>query len=205
MNSVRAGKITRMILIVIAVTACLYGVWAYIFSFQTVTFTFDDKLGYIEIENSSKQKLYPKNNQVARLKKGEYTAKNIGKNITKDTRKITIASGIQSVETSFSYTEKYLEKLYAAEKETIYKVLLREYPEISKLYVIRTDRLYARGNVFGATLIAKDQNSDNADTLRVVMQKKSDRWEVQSKPPTPILSAAEYPDIPRDVLLKINN
>ena len=65
-------------------------------------------------------------------------------------------------------------------------------------------KLYHQGEVYGAILVAKDQSSDNADTLRVLMRKENNNWVILSKPPAPILSAPSYPDINRAVLVDIN-
>ncbi len=184
--------------------ALIYGVWVYILSFQTVTFKFDDTLGYVEIQGSDTKKLYPKNNQAVRLKKGEYTLQNIGQNITKNTRKLTLDESVNSINISFSYTREHLANLYASEADTIRASLLDAYPKITELYEIKHDKLYRKGDIFGASLVAKNQNDDNADTLKVLMKKQKGSWIVASKPPAPLLSAPLYPDVDIEILRAIN-
>lgn len=188
----------------LALTAiCAYALWSYIFSFQTVTFTFDQKLGYIELIRDD-QKLYPAHNQPVKLKKGRYTIRNIGSSITPTARNLTVDATSQTIHVEFDYTEQHLENLYKLQQVAIETALLTQYPAITQNYRIEHSRLYHHGEVYGASLVATDQSGDNADTLYVVMKKKGDTWQVVSRPPAPILSAPDYPDISRDVLLRIN-
>lgn len=204
MNKFLQHTVVQITLGLVTMVVLFYGIWAYINSFQTVSFEFDDKLGYIELVDNSEQALYPKSQQPVRLKKGEYVVRNIGDRITKDEKKITIDHTTRDIKVSFSYAEKYLSELYVLEKATIHTVLFDTYPKITELYEIRDDRLYGKADIFGATLIAKNQAGDNTDTLHVLLQKKSGKWQVISKPPAPILSAQDYPDVPRDILVQIN-
>lgn len=182
----------------------IYAIWTYIASFQNVTFEFDEKIGYIEIIDSHKRSLFPKNNQSIRLAKGEYQAKNIGDTIADDSRSISINNTTSKIPVAFNFTAEHLNDLYQTEKTAIEATLLTKYPQITTTYDIHQGKLYHQGDIYGALLVARDQSGDNADTLRVLMQKRGDEWILRSKPPTPILSAPLYSDIDKNILRAIN-
>lgn len=184
--------------------ACIWTLWSYIFSFQTVTFHFDDKLGYIELHSEGQPTYYPADNQPVKLKKGTYRIKNIGAHIVPSMHNQVVDSSTSDVTVRFDYTRQYLDSLYAKEQAAIEAALLADYPRIAMDYRIVHSKLYHQGELYGAILIAQDQGSDNADTLRVLMQKKNGAWKLLSRPPTPILSAPLYPSVDRVILLDIN-
>lgn len=205
MNNLFSKASVQIPLTLLVTIALIYGIWSYVASFQTVIFEFDNTLGYMEIAGSDGRPLFPINDQPVRLKKGKYTVQNIGENIAKNTQSITIDSDTDIINVPFSYTDRYLATLYDTEREDIYATLIEAYPQLTTTYDIRHDQLYRKGDVFAATLTAKNQDDDNADTLRLLMQKKSGNWMIRSTPPQPILSAPVYSDIPRSILLKINS
>lgn len=198
------NKILWSTVATIAALASIYALWSYVLSFQTVTFSFDTKKGYIELVDDTAQRLYPASGQELRLKKGTYYLRNVGDTIAEDTREITVDSRLTAYTVEFNFTRKYLDELYARESRAIQSELIKTYSKIPELYDIRHSKLYHQGEVYGAILVAKDQSSDNADTLRVLMRKENNNWVILSKPPAPILSAPSYPDINRAVLVDIN-
>lgn len=203
MNSILRNTRIQLTLLLTVAALCAYILWSYILSFQTVVFVFDQKLGYIELSTSD-QKLYPTNNQPIKLRKGVYTARNIGTSIAQGTRQLTIDTTSQTIHIEFDYTKQYLDTLYAAQQDSIESVLHREYPSIEKYYRLENSRLYHHGEIYGTSLIAIDQSGDNADTLHVIMQKKEGSWRLVSRPPAPILSAPNYPGIDVAILRSIN-
>ena len=92
----------------------------------------------------------------------------------------------------------------AAEQAAIDAVLIEKYPKIATDYVINKGQLFEKGKWYGTTLTYKGSDIDNRDTLRVLMEKKDDTWTLLTTPPRPILSAKEFPDIPKSILQTIN-
>lgn len=184
------------------VLVCLYALLAYALSFHTVTFMFDSSTGYIELPQEH-TKLYPVNNQPLKLKAGEYTLRAVGTKIDPKPRTITVDAS-KTISVDFSYNTAHLQSLYATERGSIESALLKQYPSISTLYRIERGQLYGKGDIYGASLVAIDQSSDNADTLRVLLRKKDNTWHVLSRPPAPLLSAPNYPGIPVAILRSIN-
>lgn len=178
--------------------------WSYIFSFQTVTFHFDSRLGYIELSGNGQPNFYPADSQPVKLKKGVYKIKNVGSRIAANSREQTVNSTTEQVTVHFNYTRQYLDSLYTSEKATIETSLIARYPKIAISYDIVHDKLYHQGEIYGAVLVARDQLSDNSDTLRVLMEKKDGKWIVLTKPPVPVLGAPLYPSVDRQILADIN-
>lgn len=90
------------------------------------------------------------------------------------------------------------------EQPAITLALTETYPTLLTSYTINTGKLYHDGSWYGTTLTYYGTDENNRDTLRVLMRKKNDKWEVLSKPPRIILRAADYPDAPKSVVQDIN-
>jgi hypothetical protein len=188
----------------VAVLIAAFLTYTYIASFKNVVFTFDTTKGSITLTDSAKKVYTPAANEEIRLKKGEYTLSKSGDNIAKSNSMLTINDNSSSIAIDFSYTDKYLETLYEAQQIDIYSAILQEYPAIKSDYTITGGRLYNQGEWFGAALTYNNRQSTNRDTLRILLHKQDDKWDVISKPPTPILSKADYPDAPYDTLKAVN-
>lgn len=200
-------KSTRLVLSLIGLIAtCIsaYAIWAYVTSFQEVVFRFNSDQGYVEIVGSDKQKLYPVDAQPVRLKKGEYTTRNVGKNIKSDARTISIDSDTTTINNTFNYTDAYLQTSYVRESPAIEALIYQQYPLAQTQYTIASGKLYHQGEYYGAILMANDRAGDNADTLRVLAEKTEGKWKLRSTPPTPILNSPSYSDVNRSILLDIN-
>lgn len=97
-----------------------------------------------------------------------------------------------------------LEDQLKNELPIVTQILVSSYPKISTDYDIADTKLYDNGTWFGATLRYKGSDTANRDTLRVLVQKKDNVWIIRTKPPTPLLSAKNYPDVPKSILQDIN-
>jgi len=203
MYAIFRSKITQLALVITAASIGIYLLWSYILSFQTVTFSFDSSQGYIEITRGDTETFYPPNGQSIELKKGEYRMTHVGDSLQKDVQNIRIDDDTSTIDVDFSFTQAYLNELYDKEKEAINTQLTDTYPTVTQRYNLSEARLYADGTIFGATLRAKDSSGDNSDSLRLLMQKESGNWRVTATP-APVLTVVQYPDVPRDILLRIN-
>ncbi len=90
------------------------------------------------------------------------------------------------------------------EMEAIADALTSAYPDAANLYTINKGKLYDRGQWYGTTLTYRGPDTDNRDTLRILMQKKGNKWIVRTTPPQPLLSTVTYPDVPKEILQNIN-
>ncbi|QHN42254.1 hypothetical protein GII36_00020 [Candidatus Mycosynbacter amalyticus] len=198
---------TKIILLLTTVAAAAVGtwlLWSYIFSFQTVTFHFDRQLGYIELSGNNQPNYYPADNQPVKLKKGTYQVRSVGAHIAADRHAQVIDGSTSNITAEFGYSRSYLDTLYLGEQQVIESTLIAAYPKVATDYDIRHGKLYHLGEVYGASLVMRDQSNDNADILHVLMEKKNGSWIILSKPPMPILSAPLYPSISRNILVDIN-
>ncbi len=98
-----------------------------------------------------------------------------------------------------SLTEQLL-----GEQQTILDILTIAYPKVKTDYTVNQGKLFDQGQWYGTTLTYKGNDTMNRDTLRVLMQKKNGVWIVRSTPPTPLLSAIDYTDVPKSILQAIN-
>lgn len=91
-----------------------------------------------------------------------------------------------------------------SERPTIHSVLVAGYPKIATDYTISREQLFDKGQWYGALLIYKGADTDNRDTLRVLMEKKDGVWTLRTTPPQMLLSTKQFPDAPRTALQSIN-
>ena len=101
-------------------------------------------------------------------------------------------------------TKTQLEAKLVEDLPAITAVLTTKYPLIATDYNIEAGKLFDQGQWFGTTLSYKGIDTDNRDTLRVLMQKKDGAWILRTNPPRPLLSQKDFPDVPKDILKKIN-
>lgn len=101
-------------------------------------------------------------------------------------------------------TKSQLTEKLGTELPTITNVMTTAYPKIATDYVIENAQLYEEGKWFGALLRYKGTDTNNRDTLRVLLQKKDGLWVMRTTPPAPLLSAKKYPYVPRSVLKALN-
>lgn len=108
------------------------------------------------------------------------------------------------VSTSLKTEQQNKKPQLSTELPEITRLLIVSYPKIESDYTIADATLYEDGKWFGATLRYKGTDIANRDTLRVLMENKSGKWIVRTKPPVPLLSTKTYPDVPKSVLQDIN-
>lgn len=179
-------------------------IWQQVTSYTEVVFKFDLNEGEAKISSNNTPKITVKNNQTLRLKQGDYRIETSGNNIQPDTTFITIDKTTTNIEVKFSYSQDYLKSLLNDQQSEIEEVIAAKYPTINSLYTLHNQALYHHGEYYGATLRFKDQTSDQRDTLHILAQKNDNSWQIISNPPSPVLSAPDYPNIPKEILRQIN-
>lgn len=119
--------------------------------------------------------------------------------------KIDIPKYAERVSITPSYSDEVLAKTYSKEKSAIVGVLRSAYPDSEELYDIKNDRLYQRGDWFGATLEYKGNSYFGRDSLGLIMQKVDGRWKLITDPPMPSVNIHTYPGTPMSVLDAVNS
>lgn len=102
------------------------------------------------------------------------------------------------------YSKDELAKL-AGENSTKIKNAISTYnPAINDLYAVNDITLYHYGEWASATLVWKGDETENSDTLHIVLGDKNNTWSVIYQPDI-LLFQNYYKAVPLDILESINN
>ena len=185
-------KIAIILLGLIGVSLVGFQIWQEVNSYSKVTFKFDLKEGKATIRGNNTPEIEINNNQTLKLKHGNYRISTSGEGIA------------NNVNVNFSYNKERLMSILDSERSDIENAIYNQYPNINDLYSIYNQAVYNQGEYYGATLNFRDQTSDQRDTLHILAKKENGKWRVLSLPPSPVLSAPKYPNVPKEILRKIN-
>ena len=103
------------------------------------------------------------------------------------------------------YSDEHLETLLKTEQSAIYNVIDKYLnSENTQDYIIKKGALFEKGDWFGGVLVNKKADNNNPkDTYRVILKKDNESWSMATTPMI-IFSSAALPDIPIEVLRKVN-
>lgn len=205
--------IAVILFLIIAIPVVIYV--NYLNSIQKVTITFDTAyIKKVDIHNGdattgtsgvlgSLNQTVENGKQIT-VKKGTYTLKPVGDNLKETTMKLVVGDTPVTQNVTADYSEKYLASVLPAELPLILASLDRDSPDLKNLYSLNEGKLYGHGEWFGSTLNYIGTESLRRDNLRFVMKKVDNNWILITNPPQITLSAKQYPQIPHDVLSKVN-
>lgn len=142
-------------------------------------------------------------NETALLLKGVYALRTVGENYQENIQYINLEDSSQEFKYILQYTPEELSRLQAQEEDSVYAAITKEYPDASALYDNPKDEMLGQGEWYIALLHYKGDSGTMRDTLRIVLHKDNDEWQLKTKPRI-VLSAADYPDIPPEVLTQAN-
>ncbi len=142
--------------------------------------------------------------EVIKLPKGTYTVHYTGDEGYLTRFQEFKLSKNQEVRIDPDYSEARLASLLKEEQGSIHQAVLTEYPNTA-LYAFKGDKLYKKGDWFGAALIYQGTDIFNFDTVRVIAHKENGVWKVSTSPPTIVIDKYTYPDIPVEVLRDVNS
>ncbi len=179
--------------------------WLYINSFQKVTITFNRSHGTITLEGSTlKEPLTVVSEQEMKLKKGSYKLITSGTNVKQTTEDLQVGGEPIEKNIYIPLEDAYLSKQLSKEQEVITRTIAEHYPRLQTFYTINPGKLYGRGEWYGTTLTYKGSDSDNRDTLRLLLKKENKQWLLVTTPPQQLLSTKLLPDVPSYILRDIN-
>lgn len=197
----------RFIAIVIAVVAVAIAAFVtveYLSSLQKVIFVYDQTQGDVHLSGERIQgEMSITPNKEFSLQKGTYKIHISGDDAKSDTRTLNVQNIPITQTIPISLPDKKLQELLDKERSAISAIITKQYPQLSSLYTMR-ETLYNRGEWYGAVLTYKGTDTDNRDTLRLIAHKQAGQWKLITTPPKPLVSVAEYPSVPREVLDAIN-
>lgn len=199
-----AGKKGFWTLLILGVGLLAFVGWRHFDSYASVAFSFNPEHGSVRLTSTEHGEIPVTNNQPVRLKKGEYTLSRYGKNMAPESEVVQVDGSWQTRTLTFFFTREYLAERYTEEESAIKEAITDRYPTLETLYTVQSGALYGRGNYYGAALVFRDRTSQQRDRLHILLEKKDGTWVVRSTPPAPILSRQDYSDVPRDVLVAIN-
>ena len=102
-----------------------------------------------------------------------------------------------------TYSKDKLQSLLNSELPIVRATIQNYYPKVNSLYSVSKGELYNFGEWYGTTLIYRGGYSQSSDTLRIILHKTGDTWQVAAQPDI-ILSSNAYPAIPFDILDDVN-
>lgn len=142
--------------------------------------------------------------QTIKLVKGSYTFKYDGNEGYESLYKeVAVIENENFVSIKPSYTEQKLTDLLSSEAALIKAEIIKQYPRAG-LYQINQGKLFGDGDWYGTKLIYKSDDIFNNDTLRIVLHKEEGKWVIMTNPPDISLSKYIYPDVPKNILDKVN-
>lgn len=201
------SRISKIAVVITITSLIILGViWTinYI-STRAVTINFNDvsKVGVYNKENQL-LKVVSKSGQNIRLGPGKYKATYTAtKGYSSSSKNFTVSDDT-TVEIKPVYSDEKLQELLKSQQNEINSVLSTSLRGINQ-YIIQPGELYSLGDWYGTILIYNGDNYYYADSLRVVMHKVKGSWKIVNNPPDIVVSKANYPEIPNDILDKINH
>lgn len=117
----------------------------------------------------------------------------------------TVNSKDLTVSINPNYSDAHLGVLLETEQPTIYGIVNKYLnSEGARDYTIKKGTLFEKGEWFGGVLVSKKADNNNPkDTYRVILKKDNESWSMTTTPMI-IFSSAALPDVPIDVLRKVN-
>lgn len=103
------------------------------------------------------------------------------------------------------FTEEKLDSVRKSEFRKIKTTLQQKLSAVEKNYTIYPGKLYGRGEWYGTTLQYMGNNPETADTLKVIMKKQNNNWNIITQPPSISFSKYHYKNIPQYILDDVNN
>jgi cytoskeletal protein RodZ len=102
------------------------------------------------------------------------------------------------------YSEAYRKTILSAELPAIQATINAAYPNVITNFIPTEGVIYGNGEWYATTLSQRTGSPDQEpDIYRTVLKKEGDTWIIKAKPAL-VLSAHEYPYIPKRILHDIN-
>lgn len=140
-----------------------------------------------------------------RVKKGTYIFTNPAtEDFKKTSQIITVGKNDERFTVKPDYSTEKLNSLLQAENPIIDRMLVSKYPAISQKFSIELGKLYNRGEWYATRLVSNEVDPTNNDSLKVVFRKQAEAWAIITIPPDIFISHVKYPQIPRHILVDLN-
>lgn len=149
-----------------------------------------------------------KASQKIRLKQGDYLLVTTGNEQYAGTsQEFTVKENDQTIQVNPAYSRHRLDRELPAQLAAI-EAAIRESVALPPGYRLNKGALYNHGEWYGTTIIRdlsdEEIRTSYTDVFRVVAHKQAGTWRVVTNPPELIISHRKYEQIPRSVLIEVN-
>jgi hypothetical protein len=139
-----------------------------------------------------------------KLKKGPYiVVSQAGSDYASFSKGSNLNNSPQTISVSVNFSQSKLTDLIKTEAPKITPIIHAKYPTLDSFYKIDSIKLYIHGDWAGVKLAPLDPAS--FDIRRVILHKEKNAWTVVTDPPSIVIGAPVYPNIPKDVISDVNN
>jgi hypothetical protein len=212
---------TRIILagigsiIILVAVGGLFAYTSYKNSLQNVVITFDTKYATLNLYKS-KSEAHPTEKQDSALRTitsgetftlapGSYVIEASGTNVKANPINIVVGNTPTTQTIPISYTDAYLDQQLTQNHEAIVQAISTGLAStMSSLYTVEPGKVYGYGDWYGTTLVYKGSDTNNRDSLHILLHKQDGRWSMSTKTPAITLSAQEYKEVPSYILRDVN-
>lgn len=200
-------KIITITLIFVVLSAGVF-YWTYMQSFHDIKFTVDQPDVVVEIfkksENNKKISTLNATESVVKLKNGDYYFVAKSKKTTDLKENFVVDDTTETIEIKPTYSNDYLARLLATEKNKILGVINGKYPTIINSYDILDGKLLNKGDWFVTIIKQKSEFRDFTDSYRVILHKENNTWVLVHYPEI-VITKNNFPDVPVNVIDAANN
>jgi hypothetical protein len=197
----------RIIIIISSLIILIIGILAtiYLLSFHQITFNIKQSNLTINLYKQDKKMVsFNTETYVANLQSGDYIYKVSGGLSDGVVGNFTIDNSSKNIDLDPDYSETYLKSLLSKENSQILSILNSTYPTIINDYEISYLTLYKKGEWCGAVVSKKVESGNISDKYRVIFNKIDGNWKMIHYPEI-IATKNNFPNIPADILDKVNN
>ena len=137
------------------------------------------------------------------LKRGVYdfVADNPAQKYTNPVSRQTIDYSTSSVTLQLSYSDEILATILPEIKTDALNALYQNYPDIQQNYTISKEQLYMLGDWYGVVL---QPNDSSLDTLRAILHKDNNHWQLVSGQPDLSIGEPSHPNIPPQIIEQVD-
>lgn len=137
-----------------------------------------------------------------KLKMGNYAVvPHAGSDYDNSSTGLIVGANPTTLSIRLDYSDAKLKSFVSGESEAINQAFNAKYPAVSIGYSLQKITLYGRGDWAGALVVP---GAANQDSLRAIFQKVNSQWKIVTDPPVISIGTPVYPNIPRDIIVKVN-
>jgi len=196
------GRIISAVIIALIVIGGAFGINEFL-SYRDVSVVLKDPDAAVEIYTSNNQKITTVSaDELIRLKVGDYYYKPVNEKFSTENIPFTVED-TTTIEINPFFSPSYLANLLIAQQNDIRATLVSSYPSIAASYIVGDDLLSHQGQWYSAKLVQRVSGGNQPDIYRIILKKDAEIWNVAVAPQL-IISKSENPDVPVDVIRKVN-